>query len=257
MKQRTYALRTRVKRDIVCEFLPPMPARRGRSTPRQKVAIVYGGMPSYPGKSPLPEFLSKKGYWAFVPRYRGTWESGGSFLARSPHLDIIDVIDTLSRGFKDLWSGKTYRIARPEIYLIGTSFGGAAAILASRDRRVKKTIALSPVTDWRVGSKTEPIDRLGTFTRDAFGEGYRGKQSDWNKLKTGRFYNPMHEAESIDGKKLLIIHPQDDKTVRAGISKKFAAVTSAKIIVPKRGGHLGTSSVMTPEIWKAVGQFLK
>ena len=171
----------------------------------------------------------------FVPRYRGSWESGGSFLKISPHRDVLDVIDQLPRGFKDLWSGKTYKIARPEIYLIGSSFGGAAVILASRDPRVRRAVAFSPVTDWRVETKAEPIDKLRAFTRAAFGNAYRGTQRDWNKLKSGTFYNPAHEAASIDGAKLLIFHAKDDKIVYARTSAAFARATGARLVLlPQR-----------------------
>ena len=140
-------------------------------------------MPHIPGKGPCRNSFPERGYWVFLPRYRGTWESGGSFLKISPHRDVLDVIDQLPRGFKDLWSGKTYKIERPEVYLIGTSFGGAAVILASRDPRVRRAVAFSPVTDWRVEPKRSPVDKLRAFTHAAFGNGYRGTQSDWNKLK--------------------------------------------------------------------------
>src|ERR1039458_159850 len=75
--------RTRFKRDVVTEFLAP--TRPGK---RQRAIVLCDGMPSIPRKQPLAEFLSGKGYWVFYPRYRGAWESGGEFLARSPHLDI-------------------------------------------------------------------------------------------------------------------------------------------------------------------------
>src|SRR6516225_2161882 len=78
--------RTRFKNEIAAEFLPPV--RSGV----QKVIILCDGMPSIPRKQMLAEFLSKKGYWFVYPRYRGAWESDGTFLAKSPHLDILDVI---------------------------------------------------------------------------------------------------------------------------------------------------------------------
>ena len=40
----THILRTRIKRDIVCEFLPPA------QTIAHKVIILCGGMPGYPGE---------------------------------------------------------------------------------------------------------------------------------------------------------------------------------------------------------------
>src|SRR5271166_1146040 len=107
-------LRARFKRDIVTEFLPP--ARRGN---RQRVIILCDGMPSIPRKQPLAEFLSAKGYWVFYPRYRGAWESGGRFLERSPHEDILDVIDGLQREFRELAFGRKFLVRADEIFVIG------------------------------------------------------------------------------------------------------------------------------------------
>jgi len=254
-KPSTHLSRTRIKKDIVCEFLPPVTAT---SRAANKVIILCGGMPGYPGgKKDLCEFFARKGYWVFVPRYRGSWESAGSFLKISPHRDVLDVIDQLPRGFKDLWSGKIYKVARPEVYLIGASFGGPAVILASRDPRVRKAVALSPVTDWRVESTSEPIDKLGVFARAAFGNGYRGTERDWDKLKGGKFYNPMHDAASIDGMKLLIIHAKDDEVVYAKTSISFARATGARLVLLSRGGHLSTSNITQPELWKKIRGFLK
>src|SRR5271169_2690380 len=115
-------LRTRFARDIVTEFLPP--ARRKI----QRVIILCDGMPSIPRKQPLAEFLSTKGYWVFYPRYRGGWESGGEFLQRSPHLDILDVIDGLQREIRELAFGKRFRVQADEVFVIGGSFGGTAAL---------------------------------------------------------------------------------------------------------------------------------
>lgn len=257
-KTSSYLLRARIKKDIVCEFLPPIGQQRGDAHASHKVILLYGGMPGYPGgKKELCDFLAQKGYWVFIPRYRGSWESAGSFLKVSPHRDVLDLIDQLPRGFKDLWSDKIYKIARPEIYLIGSSFGGPAAILASRDPRVRKAVALSPVTDWRVDSRTEPIDKLGKFTRAAFGEGYRGTEKDWRKIKTGTFYNPAYEAASIDGAKLLIIHAKDDTVVYARTSMAFARATGARLVLLPRGGHLSISNVVYPKLWKIMRGFLK
>ena len=80
--------RTRFKKDIVAEFLPP-----SRKLKKQKVIIICDGMPSIPSKQLLMKFLSKKGYWVIFPRYRGAWESDGEFLDKSPHEYIIDIID--------------------------------------------------------------------------------------------------------------------------------------------------------------------
>lgn len=245
-----YTLRTRIKKEIVAEFVPP--ARRS-----SKVIILCGGMPSYPAAKELMFFLSEKRYWVFSPRYRGSWESDGWFLQKSPHLDVIDVIDSLSSGFYDLWNKKKYRIKNPKVYLIGSSFGGPAVILASTDKRVKRAIAFSPVTNWRVENKIEPIDWMGKFTQVAFGNGYRFKQKDWHKLKNGKFYNPIAVVKNLDKNKIYIIHAKDDEVVYADTSVKFAKELDCKITLLKRGGHLSTSNMMRAIFWKKANNFFK
>ena len=258
-----HALRTRFAGEIVCEFLPPAPRRnngaRTRRPDRNNVIILCGGMPGYPGgRIDLMNFLAGKGYWTFIPRFRGTWESGGSFLARSPERDVIDVIAGMPRGFKDLWSGASYRIARPAVAVIGSSFGGAAAILATRDPRVRRAVAFSPVTDWRAETKAEPLARLATFTREAFGDGYRGATgATWKKLRSGTFYNPMHEAAAIDGSKLLVIHAKDDKIVSARTSAAFARMTGAQLVLLPRGGHFSIARTADQKFWKEIATFLR
>src|SRR3989344_4265776 len=189
-----YAYRTRFKKEIVCEFVPP--ARRSN-----KVVILCWGMPSVPFAKQVLLALAKRGYWAFFPRYRGTWESEGTLLRKSPHLDIIDVINGLPQGFVSLEDGKRFSIKRPEIYLVGGSFGGPAAILASRDPRVVKAFAISPVVDWRAPSKAEPMGWLEGFVKDAFGMGYRFRHKDLKRLSQGKFYNPVSEVSSLNPKK--------------------------------------------------------
>src|ERR1700757_2877725 len=108
--------RARFKKQIVAEFWPPV-----RSGKKQKVIVLCDGMPSIPRKQPLGEFLSNKGYWVFYPRYRGAWESDGQFLAKSPHQDILDVIDELPKGVSDIAFGQRFAVTPDEIFVIGGS----------------------------------------------------------------------------------------------------------------------------------------
>src|ERR1700722_6684019 len=120
--------RTRFKKEIVAEFLPPARPRK-----QDKVIILCDGMPSIPRKQALVEFLAGKGYWVFYPRWRGAWESGGRFFEHSPHEDILDVFDELPKQIKELAFGRTFRCSPSQIFIIGGSFGGAASILCSLD----------------------------------------------------------------------------------------------------------------------------
>ena len=204
--------RTRFKNDIVAEFLPP--ARHGR---RQKVIILCDGMPSIPSKQPLVGFLSKKGYWVFYPRWRGAWESGGQFLQKSPEQDILDVISELPNGVRELAFGQQFDITPDEFFVISGSFGGAAAILASLDERVKKVVANCPVVDWSIlaeeREKETSNPSYAAYIREAFGNAYRLSDKNWDKLNSGVFFNPMHHVDDIDGSKIMMFHAKDDPYV--------------------------------------------
>lgn len=252
-----YTLRTRFKKDIVTEFLPP-----SRVTKKQRVIIFADGMPTVPSKKYVLEFFSKKGFWVFHPRYRGTWESDGVFLKQSPTQDIIDVIDGIHNSFVSIWDynlkdHKPFKLNPDQIILIGNSFGGPAVIEAVTDKRVDKVIATSPVLDWRKPGKAEPIGLLAKFTEQAFGNGYRIHKDGWKKIKSGKFYNPATNQTNIDGSKLLIIHAKDDDICPYATTKKFAATTKSTLRTLARGGHLGSSILTTPKFYKLFTKFVK
>ena len=247
--------RTRFKKDIVAEFWAP--ARPGKKT---KVIILCDGMPSIPRKQGLASFLANKGYWVFYPRYRGAWESGGEFLKMSPHLDIVDVIDELPKGVREVTFGQRFRLAPEEIFVIGGSFGGAAAILASLDPRVKKVIANCPVVDWGVLARSERAEtsnpKYSAYIREAFGTAYRLSDRNWQKLRTGTFYNPAHHVHEIDPSKVLMIHAQDDPYVPYNSVARFAAKTGIKLKSLRRGGHISTDETVR-KYWPQIQKFFQ
>lgn len=242
-------LRTRFKRDIVAEFLPP--ARYSN-----KVIILLDGMPSVPSKRSLLEFFAKKNYWVFHPRYRGTWESGGAFLRLSPHQDILDIIGELPRGFKEAWGGKTYRVRPKSIFLFGASFGGTAALLASHDPRVTKVVALSPVIDWKVESKKQPVAWMGRWVKSAFGEGYRYTARDWKKLGNGDFFDPLSQTKKLLGEKILVVHAKNDEVVQWEPAVRFSKIIGARLVLKKKGGHFSSSKFMEQKFYRLVKKFL-
>ena len=241
-------LRTRFKKDIVCEFLPHKLSNR--------VIIFCDGAPSVPKKTELLEFWNKKGFWVFHPRYRGAWESDGKFLQHSLEKDVLDVIDELPRGFKALRSGTKYRIKPKKIFIVGSSFGGPAAILSSRDPRVDKIVAVSPVIDWTAPSKDEPFDFLIRYMAEGYGNGYRVAANGWNKLKSGKFYNPVNNIKELDPNKIFIIHAKDDRSVLYGPVKKFATKLGCKFKSFARGGHLSNTITTKPAVYRQVRKFM-
>lgn len=245
--------RTRFKDEIVTEFLPP-----SRVSKKQKVIILCDGMPSIPRKQPLVGWLAAKGYWVFYPRYRGAWESGGQFLEKSPHEDILDVIEYLPAGFADAAFGERFSFKPDEVFVIGGSFGGAAALLCSLDERVKKVVANCPVVDWSILRESEKKETSNAsyvaYLREAFGSAYRLAEKDWNKLYRGKFYNPAYHAAEIDPKKVIMFHAKDDPYVPYASVSVFAGTTGVKLKSLRTGGHMRTEWVVR-KFWPEIKAF--
>ncbi len=255
LKRRMQMFRTRFARDIVTEFLPP--PRVGKV---QRVIILCDGMPSIPRKQPLAVFLAAKGYWVFYPRYRGSWESGGEFLERSPHLDILDVVRGFSREFRELAFGRRFRLRADDVFVIGGSFGGAAAILCSLDPRVKKVVANCPVVDWGILSREQKKETsnpsYAAYIRAAFGNGYRLSERNWRKLSDGKFYNPAYHARQITASKVLMFHAEDDPYIPYRSVVEFSQSTGVKLRLFRRGGHLSTDLIVR-KYWREIRRFFQ
>lgn len=248
-------LRTRFKKEIVAEFLPP-----ARSPKKQRIIILCDGMPGIPRKQPLAQFLARKGYWVFYPRWRGAWESDGQFLERPPQQDLSDIIDELPKGVREIAFGQRFKLSPDEIFVIGGSFGGAAAILASLDPRVKKVIANCPVVDWSIlreeQKKETSNESYPAYIREAFGNGYRLSEKNWNKLRSGVFYNPIHHVRELTPTKILMFHAKDDPYIPWRSVSSFAASAGIKLRLLARGGHLKTEHIVQT-YWPQIKRFFE
>ncbi|HKT69149.1 MAG TPA: alpha/beta fold hydrolase [Terriglobales bacterium] len=247
--------RTRFKKEIVAEFLPPARPRK-----RQRVILLCDGMPSVPRKQPLAEFLSQKGYWVFYLRWRGAWESGGQFLQKAPQQDLSDIIDELPHGVRELAFRKKFKLAPDQIFVIGGSFGGAAAILSSLDPRVNKVIANCPVVDWSIlpqeQTKETSNPSYAAYIREAFGNGYRLSERNWNKLRSGTFYNPAHHIRELTPGKILMFHAKDDPYIPWRSVRDFAATAGIRLRLLPRGGHLRTERIVRTH-WPQIERFFR
>lgn len=249
-KDRKYPFRVRLAGEIVAEIVLPE-----RQTGR--VVILATGLPSSPSKGDLLRFFADQGYVAILPRYRGTWESGGIFLEHSPAQDITDTIDALASSptLIDLATGESFSFRTKTFYLFGFSFGGPAAILNSTHPLVSKVVAVSPVLDWTREGEDEPFEKHILFVTAGFGGAYRVNRSDdWQKLLRPDFYNPITRTGDIDGRKIFIIHARDDQVVPYEPVLEFAAETGASVYLkPHDGHHLRLTHRF---LWKKISNFL-
>jgi dipeptidyl aminopeptidase/acylaminoacyl peptidase len=249
-----YPIRTRFAKEIVAEVLFP-------EKQTGKVVILLGGMPALPGKPDVMKFFATQGFVAIVPRFRGTWESGGEFLKNEPVSDIFDIVNEITaknyKGVYDSFTDTYTRLRSTKIFVVGGSFGGTGAVLASAHPKVRKVVALSPVIDWSYDSIDEPFSFFETFVPYAFGEAYRYKKGALRRLYKNEIYSPLKDTEKCIGKKILIIHTQDDGVVSIDPVYSFVRDTNAQLVELRRGGHLGLSDTRRARFSKVILPFLQ
>ncbi|KKR55753.1 MAG: hypothetical protein UT94_C0061G0007 [Candidatus Uhrbacteria bacterium GW2011_GWF2_40_263] len=220
--------------EIVVEFLLPKKSS-------SKVMIFCNGLPSGSEKQTLLKKMSRLGYWVFHLRYRGTWESTGNFLDHAPEKDVWDVIEAIKKGFVDVWEKEEYQIDPSEVIVVGASFGGTVAILSTKDPRVQKAIAFSPVVDWTQSTPEEPMDYLEEVIHSGYAGVYRFSQEDWMRLSRGEFFQPMAEVADLDREKIFVIQAKDDSVVPFDSVQRFVSVLGCQHLFLRTGGHLSTS----------------
>lgn len=246
--------RTRFCHDIVAEIALPE-----RQTGR--VIILASGLPSMPSKRSVLEFLAGEGYAVVFPRYRGTWESDGTFLEQSPTRDIRDVIETLQKEkrFWCIFSQSWIPLHVKNFFLFGSSFGGPAASTLSELSSVKKIVLLSPVIDWQVHGINEPFDELIRFTMEGFGMATRLRSSkDWQKLLQSDFYSFPSDLSQTAKKKIFLVHCLDDTVVPIEPAQEL--VRHKKILTyyfKPHGGHLGLGHITQLFFWHKIKKFFE
>jgi dipeptidyl aminopeptidase/acylaminoacyl peptidase len=149
-------------------------------------------------------------------------------------------------------------LAPEQIFVIGGSFGGAAAILASLDPRVARVVANCPVIDWKILRSSEKLEtskkNYAEYIREAFGNGYRLSDANWRKLQGGDFYSPWRHRREITASKVMIFHPKDDPNVPYEGSRQFAEATGVKLTTLPRGGHISTDYIVRKH-WRQIKTF--
>ena len=246
--------RTRFKKQIVAEFLPPV--GRGR---KQKVMILCDGMPSIPGKQPLAEFLAARGYWVFYPRYRGAWESGGKFLEKSPAQDIADLITGLEKGrVRENAFGQEFPLSPDSIFCDRRKFwrrGGASCLARppgeQGDRQLPGGRLERPA---RRAEKETSNPSYPAYLREAWGNAYRLSDKNWNKLLKGNFYNPARHLDEFKASKAMMFHAKDDPYIPWKLVAGFAKRTGIKLNLLPRGGHLSTTLTVQKH-WPRIRRF--
>jgi esterase/lipase len=202
--------------------------------------------------------LSSYGFSVIYPRYRGTWESGGLFLERTPLQDIKEIIEHCLKGkVIDLYSKKEFKIKNKKIYLLGSSFGGTVALAGADIKQVRKICALSPIVDLeRHNNENNEQDlfKLFQFIEIAFNEAYRLSQQGKDKLLSGKLLNPKQTLPKKISNKIMIFFDKSDTAVNWQKIVDYCDKNNLKCVKEKNVGHISWAKCDT-KILKNIANF--
>jgi len=219
----------RVKIDeMVVEYMNPTAS---------KAIIILDGIPSVPRGEKLINIFASQGYCSFFPRYAGTWESEGEFLAKNPVIEIESLIKKIISG---ITLGERVFFSK-NIAVLGSSFGGAIALSLFQLPEIKKVIGLSPVIDFK---KVTGIETLSPFLKNFYPGAYRYSVRNWKKLIKGELISPKKNLERIrNPERYLILGGAKDEE----INKDELIQIGKKFRIPVRTyenlGHLSLSKI--------------
>jgi len=204
--------------------------------------------------------FSKMAIGSFIPAIAGAWESAGQFLEKSPHEDILDIIADLPKEIEEIAFGRRFRLLPDQFFVIGGSFGGAAAILASLDPRVNRVIANCPVVDWNIldrPKRSKPQKRVTpNISGKRLGTDIVFRMQTGKMLRSGTFYNPWHHLTEITASKVMIFHAKDDPHVPYEGSRHFSELTGVALNVPRtRRTHQHAVHHWSEKYWTQMRNF--
>lgn len=230
--------------EIVFEFVPPEGEQKG-------IAVLCDGIPSVPKQKELLAYLSRKGLFVVFPRYRGAWESGGSFLANPPGNDIEEVMELLSRrSITELYATKEIPLSETPIYLIGSSFGGAVALSLVHNPKISKILAFSPLITFA----TE-LYQLEHFMRVGFGEGYRFTNENWKRMASGKLFSPPTKINAGRRESVFVVYDSSDTTIDVQTIETYVKENNIAVMKTNGIGHLSFSKI-PQETWESALKWL-
>jgi len=159
-----------------------------------------------------------KGFGFFIP-LAGAWESGGQFAGAALRSRTLATSLTNCEGHtRNCFWAEVQTVTRRDLCDRRQLRRRGGNSCFARSAGQKSYRQLSGV-DWSIlpeEQKKETSNKsYAAYIREAFGNGYRLSEKNWNKLRSGTFYNPVHHVQELTPAKILIFP-------RQGRSRTFA-----------------------------------
>jgi esterase/lipase len=222
-------------------------------------------LPGFPGRNDFGELIElfyDRGYHVFVPRYRGSYQSSGSFLSKSPVDDIIMFARNLDKSFaKDLWDMKKKIFKINKKIIIASSFGGAIACgLIAKYPSFSHLILAAPIWDFAKHNENndeQDLRHMAEFVKRAYKNCYRLNFNDIiKKLSKFKELSPEYYYPKLKDFPVLVFHDPNDKIVAFRHTKEMLPALNKATYIEHYLGH-GLNASLLNAFWKETDKFIK
>ena len=230
---------------------------------RSADAIII--LPDFPSRNKYDNLISLfygRGYHVFVPRYRGSYQSGGKFLSKNIIDELAGFIDALEKGeVKSLWDMKKKEFKINRKLLIGYDFSGAIALgLAAKTQKFSHIMLIAPIWDYSVYNSQngeQDLNEISEFVKRAYKNCYRYTFKDIvKKLKKFQELRPEYYLPLLKKTPILVMHDPNDKAVPFKHTKEKLGEFDNSTYIEHYLGHEFADSLINAH-WQMIDKFIK
>jgi len=224
------------------------------------VIIILPGFPSSNNMDEEMKFLHEKGYHVFFPRYKGSYQSKGKFLARSPVDGLIDFVKNLQNSKAiSLWDMKEIQFKLKRLILLGGSFSGVISCgLSVKYPIFSHLVLIDPVLDFskvnQEGNEEDPVN-ITQFVKRAYYHLYRYDFDDIAKA-IGKYKELSPDYYSSKLKiPILVFHDPDDHVVSINHTIRLSKNIKNLKLIKHSLGHSFDIKLLQA-YWEEISSFL-
>ncbi len=232
---------------------------------QDRIADAVIILPAFPGRNDYNELIDiffSRGYHVFVPRYRGSYQSTGSFLAKNPVDDLILFAKNLDKGWaKSLWDMNKQEFKINKKILVTGSFGGAiACALAAKQPGFSHLILAAPIWDFSKHNEKgdeQDLKHISDFVKRAYKNCYRIKFEDLQqRMVKFSELKPEFYLSALVNFPILVLHDPNDKTVSFNHTQEIIPKFNKLTYIEHYLGH-GISDHLINAFWPEIDKFIK
>lgn len=211
-----------------------------------KCIILAPGLPQYIDKyHPFVKQSIKLGYSLFVPRYIGSYESGGIFTIDNCVKTIEETVGVVRGGLaKELYANSSINWGKNKICVVGFSFGAMPVLLANI--QVHKVVVVCPFINIKYHINSSIGENLN-HTLQFIKRGYKNLY----RVDVKSFINDLKKIKLIKNQKdVVVIAGKKDLSIPKNEIEELCFLYKTKAIYKNTGHNLDIPNLFFTKIFK-------